>query len=80
MKKQFARRKFWVGLILSTVMLIGTACSSSTKSDGAGNKVGTIKIGMSSALTGPYNEYGEGNKRGVERGDQRKENRAGSSR
>jgi branched-chain amino acid transport system substrate-binding protein len=27
---------------------------------------GTIKIGMTSALTGPYNEYGEGGKRGVE--------------
>lgn len=26
----------------------------------------TIKIGMTSALTGPYNEYGEGGKRGVE--------------
>lgn len=26
----------------------------------------TIKIGMTSALTGPYNEYGEGAKRGVE--------------
>ena len=26
----------------------------------------TIKIGMSSALTGPYNEFGEGNRRGVE--------------
>jgi len=26
----------------------------------------TIKIGMTSALTGPYNEYGEGAKRGIE--------------
>ncbi|MHB1011847.1 MAG: ABC transporter substrate-binding protein [Desulfobacteria bacterium] len=26
----------------------------------------TIKIGMTSALTGPYNEYGEGNRRAVE--------------
>lgn len=26
----------------------------------------TIKIGMTSALTGPYNEYGEGGKRGVD--------------
>lgn len=26
----------------------------------------TIKIGMTSALTGPYNEYGEGGRRGVE--------------
>lgn len=26
----------------------------------------TIKIGMSSALTGPYNEFGEGNRRAVE--------------
>ncbi|TAK73002.1 MAG: amino acid-binding protein [Betaproteobacteria bacterium] len=26
----------------------------------------TIRIGMTSALTGPYNEYGEGGKRGVE--------------
>jgi len=27
---------------------------------------GMIKIGMTSALTGPYNEFGEGNRRGVE--------------
>ena len=26
----------------------------------------TIKIGMTSALTGPYNEFGEGNRRAVE--------------
>src|SRR6266699_3731581 len=26
----------------------------------------TIKIGMTSALTGPYNEYGEGARRGLE--------------
>lgn len=26
----------------------------------------SIRIGMTSAITGPYNEYGEGNKRGVE--------------
>lgn len=27
---------------------------------------GVVKIGMTSAVTGPYSEYGEGNKRGVE--------------
>lgn len=33
---------------------------------GVAHAQGTIKIGMTSALTGPYNEFGEGNRRGVE--------------
>ena len=33
---------------------------------GAAMAADTIKIGMTSALTGPYNEYGEGNRRAVE--------------
>ncbi|KIL45403.1 ABC transporter substrate-binding protein [Jeotgalibacillus soli] len=53
------------GLLLSVFMVIGTACSSSgNQVDGDPSE--TIKIGMTSALTGPYSEYGEGNKRGVE--------------
>jgi branched-chain amino acid transport system substrate-binding protein len=37
----------------------------------------TIKIGMTSALTGPYNEYGEGAKRGVELAIERWNSRGG---
>lgn len=32
---------------------------------GTGQAADTIKIGMTSALTGPYNEFGEGNRRAV---------------
>ncbi|PLR78625.1 amino acid-binding protein [Bacillus sp. V3-13] len=46
-----------------------SACSNSaikTGSSSATEESDTIKIGMTSAITGPYSEYGEGNKRGVE--------------
>jgi branched-chain amino acid transport system substrate-binding protein len=59
-----------IGLILLFITAcsnsaINTSSNSSTKSKGNSDK-GTIKIGMTSAITGPYSEYGEGNKRGVE--------------
>ena len=38
---------------------------------------GTIQIGMTSALTGPYNEYGEGGKRGVDIALERSNERGG---
>jgi branched-chain amino acid transport system substrate-binding protein len=61
-------------LVLGFILLLTTACSnsainsstnSSSGSNGDSDK-GKIKIGMTSAITGPYSEYGEGNKRGVE--------------
>jgi len=68
-------KKFSV-LVLGIILLFVTACSNSaistsknTKSnpdDGSNKETETIKIGMTSAVTGPYSEYGEGNKRGVE--------------
>jgi branched-chain amino acid transport system substrate-binding protein len=61
-------------IALGIILLFMTACSNSainsstnasSESKGDSEK-GTIKIGMTSAITGPYSEYGEGNKRGVE--------------
>ncbi|MDX9741883.1 MAG: ABC transporter substrate-binding protein [Gammaproteobacteria bacterium] len=45
-------------LVLATAALIGAAPSAYAAE--------TIRIGMTSALTGPYNEFGEGNRRAVE--------------
>lgn len=42
-----------------TLTLLGALAGSQASAQ-------TVKIGMTSALTGPYNEYGEGAKRGVE--------------
>jgi branched-chain amino acid transport system substrate-binding protein len=41
-------------------------CAAMALAAGPATAQQTIKIGMTSALTGPYNEYGEGGKRGVE--------------
>lgn len=49
-----------ITIILAIFM---AACGDPTSST---EDSSTIKIGMTSALTGPYSEYGEGNKRGVE--------------
>ncbi|UKJ76916.1 ABC transporter substrate-binding protein (plasmid) [Azospirillum brasilense] len=43
-----------------------TLTSALALSAGSAAAQDTIKIGMTSALTGPYNEYGEGGRRGVE--------------
>ncbi|KLT16014.1 amino acid-binding protein [Neobacillus vireti] len=43
---------------------MNSSTNSSSGSKGDSDK-GKIKIGMTSAITGPYSEYGEGNKRGV---------------
>ncbi|MGG1596778.1 ABC transporter substrate-binding protein [Paenibacillus naphthalenovorans] len=76
MKKSMNTWRTWLSLLLAFAMLVAAACANSTAvepqkstSDGiisGGASGDTIKIGMTSALTGPYNEYGEGNKRGVE--------------
>ncbi|WP_206514615.1 ABC transporter substrate-binding protein [Brevibacillus marinus] len=79
MRKHVSRGSCWTGWLLAVVMLLATACAGATSSGEGGGTAsqqeggeantdqgGTIKIGMTSALTGPYNEYGEGNKRGVE--------------
>ncbi|CAO3438291.1 ABC transporter substrate-binding protein [Azospirillum argentinense] len=53
----------------SVIRLLGAAVTlTSALALSAGSAVAqdTIKIGMTSALTGPYNEYGEGGRRGVE--------------
>jgi len=43
------------------VTLFGGGASMALAQDG-----GTIKLGLTTALTGPYNEFGEGNKRGFD--------------
>ena len=53
----------------SVIRLLGAAVtltSAIALSAGSAAAQDTIKIGMTSALTGPYNEYGEGGRRGVE--------------
>ncbi|WP_454019763.1 ABC transporter substrate-binding protein [Azospirillum sp. Marseille-Q6669] len=53
----------------SVIRLLGAAVtltSALALSAGPAAAQDTIKIGMTSALTGPYNEYGEGGRRGVE--------------
>ncbi|WP_114857321.1 ABC transporter substrate-binding protein [Azospirillum brasilense] len=53
----------------SVIRLLGAAVtltSALALSAGSAAAQDTIKIGMTSALTGPYNEYGEGGRRGVE--------------
>lgn len=42
------------------------AVAAAVLASGAALAADTIKIGMTSALTGPYNEFGEGNRRAVE--------------
>ncbi|MBO9354628.1 ABC transporter substrate-binding protein [Bordetella petrii] len=44
----------------------GLAIVASLFAAGSALAADTIKIGMTSALTGPYNEFGEGNRRAVE--------------
>jgi branched-chain amino acid transport system substrate-binding protein len=46
-----------IGAALTSPVMLGLAPADAQD---------TIKIGMTSALTGPYNEYGEGGRRGVE--------------
>ena len=63
--------KFKLTFIMLLALIIVSACSDSTTNSSTGSEdskseEGSIKIGMTSALTGPYNEYGEGNKRAVE--------------
>jgi len=62
-------------IFLGMILIFAAACSNSAintssspkQSEGGGDSGNeTIKIGMTSAVTGPYSEYGEGNKRGVE--------------
>ena len=61
-------------LFLGMMLLFVSACNNSAintsknVSEGSKNssEKDTIKIGMTTALTGPYSEYGQGNKRGVE--------------
>ncbi|MHA6848738.1 ABC transporter substrate-binding protein [Ralstonia syzygii] len=45
-------------IALSMLMVVAHSAAASESTP--------IRIGMTSAVTGPYNEYGEGNKRGVE--------------
>ena len=44
-------------VIVSSLLLAGLAVPAQAQE--------TIKLGMTSALTGPFNEFGEGNRRGV---------------
>lgn len=55
-------------LAILFLLVFSTACSNSTNSNSSDSDSSKepIKIGMTSALTGPYSEYGEGNKRAVE--------------
>lgn len=56
------RRNFTLGLsgaCSSTLLLGGAKLAFASDSD-------TIKLGLTTALTGPYNEFGEGNKRGFD--------------
>jgi branched-chain amino acid transport system substrate-binding protein len=46
-------------VIVTCLLLAGAACQAQAQAQG------TIKLGMTSALTGPFNEFGEGNRRGV---------------
>ncbi|WP_237906604.1 ABC transporter substrate-binding protein [Azospirillum brasilense] len=55
-------RRSVIGLLGAAV----TLTSALALSAGSAAAQDTIKIGMTSALTGPYNEYGEGGRRGVE--------------
>ena len=47
--------------IVTSVLLASLAPQSQAQAPAQG----TIKLGMTSALTGPFNEFGEGNRRGV---------------
>ncbi|MFC5357763.1 ABC transporter substrate-binding protein [Azospirillum himalayense] len=52
--------------LLGAAVTLTSALALSAGSAGSAAAQDTIKIGMTSALTGPYNEYGEGGRRGVE--------------
>lgn len=64
--KLFFKNKLLIFTIIS-LLVFSTACSSSgDKNTSDSDSKEPIKIGMTSALTGPYSEFGVGNKRGVE--------------
>ena len=48
-------------VIVTTLLLASLASQAHAQAQ----TQGTIKLGMTSALTGPFNEFGEGNRRGV---------------
>ena len=48
-----------LAVIFTGLLLAGAAHQAQAQAQG------TIKLGMTSALTGPFNEFGEGNRRGV---------------
>ncbi|MFG1374262.1 ABC transporter substrate-binding protein [Xanthobacter oligotrophicus] len=50
-------RRAWAALVAVAVSLAGPAVAQQSDA---------VRIGMTSALTGPYNEFGEGNRRAVE--------------
>ena len=51
------KRSHSLTAIVTSLLLAGAAHQAQAQ--------GTIKLGMTSALTGPFNEFGEGNRRGV---------------
>jgi branched-chain amino acid transport system substrate-binding protein len=57
-----SRRAFAQAAAMQGIMaLVGGGSSPTLAEDAA-----TIKLGLTTALTGPYNEFGEGNKRGFD--------------
>jgi branched-chain amino acid transport system substrate-binding protein len=57
-----SRRAFAQAAAMQGIMALLGGGSSLTLAEDAG----TIKLGLTTALTGPYNEFGEGNKRGFD--------------
>ena len=59
---------FWRNQPLKTIAKLALAASAAMLATvpALAQQDDTIKIGMTSALTGPYNEFGEGNRRAVE--------------
>jgi branched-chain amino acid transport system substrate-binding protein len=59
---------FWRNQPLKTIAKLALAASAAMLATvpALAQQDDTIKIGMTSALTGPYNEFGEGNRRALE--------------
>ncbi|ARK29731.1 ABC transporter substrate-binding protein [Halalkalibacter krulwichiae] len=70
MKKNFTIIKLLTTVMSFVLIMSLFACNSPSDSSGSGTdsngQSDTIKIGMTSALTGSYSEFGEGNRRAVE--------------
>jgi branched-chain amino acid transport system substrate-binding protein len=57
MKKMTFNQK--LSVLASSILLSGLTIQAQAQTSD------TIKLGMTTALTGPFNEFGEGNRRGV---------------